>query len=47
MGMNILNDIKSLGSASKFLYINHIDYKVREDGLIPLFDKINDNQKII
>ena len=46
-GMNILNDIKSLGSDAKFLYINRIDYEAGEDGLTPLFDKIDDNQKII
>ena len=46
-GVNILNDIKSLGSDAKFLYINRIDYEAREDGLTPLFDKIDDNQKII
>jgi len=46
-GMNVLNDIKIFNDNLQYLYINKIDYEARRDGLKPVFDKINQEEKII
>ena len=47
-GMNILHDIKCLKIENcRFLYINNIDYKAKEDNFEPIFDKIDKKEKII
>jgi len=46
-GMNVLNDIKIFNDNLQYLYINEIDFEAKEDGLIPIFDKIDQKEKII
>ena len=46
-GMNILNDIKTIDDNFDFLYINKIDNEAIEQGLTPIFENIDEDQKII
>jgi len=46
-GMNILNDIKTIDDNFDFLYINKIDNEAIEQGLTPIFENIDEEQKII
>jgi len=46
-GMNILNDIKNIDDNFDFLYINKIDNEAIEQGLTPIFENIDKDQKII